>query len=648
MKELIFRTLSIIRGKEFPVTLDEDTRSVEVVGATENPTLIYDYERGYINEVLLMSGCEIPEIGQIPLLDTHMRYDTSTVIGSFRNLRIEGDKLLGRAYFSTTEEAEKPWIKLKEGHLTDFSIGYQVQESIYIPEGEKQTINGKTFFGPIKIATKWKPKELSICPIGADEQSKVRVELKNNKEDNKMEEKLRKFLENRGLSPNATEEEAIKFLETLSISKTDDKVIQDAIRAEQERVLEIRAICEKAGIQKEEIDKYIKENKNVEEVRKIVLDYVLNTTPTVGGAGYRPSVEILNDERDKFRKAAEDAILIRAGYKVEKISDGAIELAGLTLREIARESLRISNQPYKGDALQIIGRALTSSDLPVILGNVANKSLMIGYEEAEETWPIWCDTGTVTDFKIHTAARPSETDDLDEVKEDGEYKYDKISEESEQFKIATYGKIFRITRQAIINDDLGVITNIPKLHGQAAARKIGDIVYAVLTSNSNMGDGIPLFHANHNNLAATGGAPSISTIAVAVTAMKKQKDKLGKKRLNIRPRFFIAPVSLETVCEQIFRSQLIGTQSEPNQVNIYAGEYFTRAYDARLDDDSTSAWYIAGPKGMTVKVFFLNGVQTPYLETREGWTIDGVEMKVRIDAGAKAMDWRALYKNPGA
>ena len=82
--------------------------------------------------------------------------------------------------------------------------------------------------------------------------------------------------------------------------------------------------------------------------------------------------------------------------------------------------------------------------------------------------------------------------------------------------------------------------------------------------------------------------------------------------------------------------------------NPYAGTYFTRVYEARLDDDSATAYYFAAAKGKTVKVFFLNGIQTPFMETKAGWTVDGVEYKVRIDAGAKAMDWKGLVKNAGA
>ena len=171
------------------------------------------------------------------------------------------------------------------------------------------------------------------------------------------------------------------------------------------------------------------------------------------------------DQKDKFRSAAGDALVIRGGGKVEKPAAGALELRGYSLKEIARESLRVANQSFHGDAMEMVGRALTNSDLPIILGNTANKSLFDGYEGSEETWTQWCDTGSVNDFKTHTSARMSETEDLDEISEDDEYKYGKASDAKEEYKVVTYGKLFKISRQAIINDDLGAITRIPRSHG---------------------------------------------------------------------------------------------------------------------------------------------------------------------------------------
>jgi hypothetical protein len=89
-------------------------------------------------------------------------------------------------------------------------------------------------------------------------------------------------------------------------------------------------------------------------------------------------------------------------------------------------------------------------------------------------------------------------------------------------------------------------------------------------------------------------------------------------------------------------SSLAATRANP-----YAGAYFTRVYEPRLDDDDPAAWYLAAAKNKTIKAFFLNGVQKPYLDSKDGWSVDGVEYKVRIDVGAKAMDWRGLFLNDG-
>jgi hypothetical protein len=128
-----------------------------------------------------------------------------------------------------------------------------------------------------------------------------------------------------------------------------------------------------------------------------------------------------------------------------------------------------------------------------------------------------------------------------------------------------------------------------------------------------------------------------------------QKDMRGKRRLNIVPQYIILPVSLEGKAEIFFNSTVFTSDNAGStRTNPYAGNRFTRVYEPRLDDASETAWFMAGPKGKTIKVFFLNGNQTPYLETRDGWSIDGVEYKVRIDAGAAAVDWKALVKNAGA
>ena len=658
----------VMKPGEMPATMDESTRSVEMVGATENPVMEMDWDRWeMVPTVLRMDGCVLPENGQIPLLDTHWRITTASVIGSYREMRAAGAELLGRAHFSTAPEAEGPYLKTKEGHITDCSVGRKDLESVYIPAGQRQIVAGTEYEGPMRVVTRWVPKEMSMCPIGADEMAKVRaatppVKPQTKKEEDEMDPKVRAFLVSRGLSETATEEEALSFMQTLDVrgesaaatAAPDLSAVTDQVRAafvaEQSRCAEIRTICQRAGFDEARITEYITSGATADAVRSAAFEHVVTNAPTAGGAGFRGSVEVGADSRDKFRSAAEGAILIRSGRQADEslIKLGARDLAGFTLVELARESLRAAGQPIYGNVLDMVGRAFTTSDFPMLLANVANKSLLEGWETQEETWPAWVAEGSVSDFKTHTAARPGEVDSLDEIYEDDEYKYGTRGEQQEQYKIATYGKLFGLSRQTIINDDLGALTDIPREFGEAASRTVGDVVYAVVTANSAMGDGTALFHANHTNLAGSGAAVSVTTIGAAEVAMGLQKDISGKRRLNIKPVFFLCPLTQKPVAEQFFTTPVIGTQASPNVNNIYQGAYFTRVYEPRLDDSSTTAWYLAARKGKTVKVFFLNGNKAPFLDTKQGWNRDGVEFKVRIDCGAKAMSWKGLYKNPGA
>jgi hypothetical protein len=366
------------------------------------------------------------------------------------------------------------------------------------------------------------------------------------------------------------------------------------------------------------------------------------------------SIKHLTDERDKFRTEASRGLLLRCGFEAPKEDRAAYsqnEFAGYTLPELAAECLRRSGLPRPGYAVEMVGRAMTSTDFPHILANVANKFLLEGYQDESETWRQWCGIGVTKDFKQTTIARLGAADSLDEISEGGEYKYGGLVDAKEVFSLVTYGKMFAIYRQTIINDDLYALTDIPRAHGEAASRKIGDLAYSILTTNAAMGDGVALFHSSHGNLM-TSGVLSATTLAEGIKLMKVQRDIGGNQRLNIRTEYAIAPAALEGTWEQFFNSGIIGGATatdagRANLVNPYGGTRFTRVYDARLDDSSAAAWYLAGPKGKTVTMFFLPGQDGPFLDQEDGWSVDGMEYKVRIDAVAKAVDWKALVKNAG-
>ena len=486
-----------------------------------------------------------------------------------------------------------------------------------------------------------------------------------------MDPKLRKFLERSGLDANATEAEAYAFMDTLEMKRGEvkpepkterkvdnDEVIRAAVVAENARVTEIGAMCDRHEMPEDDKKKMIKDtNTTVEMARKAVLMHVEKTK--VDPQTPEPDAfEVLTSEKEKFRSAAEDALIMRSAinHKIEKPAPGADELTGFSLVELARHSLRLAGRPQGGRPMEMVGRAMTTSDFPYLMANTANKSLNIGWETEPETWKQWCATGSVNDFKTQTVVNVSEFTDLEEVPEAAEFKYGKRTEAKEEYKIVTYGKLASITRQAIINDDLDAIVSNFMGMGEAAARKIGDLPYAVLTANAAMGDAIALFEATyHKNYVASGSAITEAALTAMELAMGTQTDLQGNRKLNISPEFLLFPKAMKGASEKFFKSNnytdvgTAGTDSTfaSTQANVYYDAY-TRIYEARLDDALATGWYAAARKGRTIKVFFLNGVQTPFMEMQTGFTVDGVTYKVRIDAGAKALDYRGLYYNKGA
>lgn len=646
-----------------PASLDEATRSVEIVAATETDTvMVFDWELGRVPEILLMSGCRPVE--QVPLLDTHSRDGVGNVLGSVRDIHIEGDEQLARAYYSTVKEADDAFTKTKEGHLTDYSAGYRVFATTVVADKETVNLGGRSFTGPCLVITDWQLTEVSTCPIGADNRAKARALDSINQEEARMNEFLRKMRVKLGLAEDATEDQIRAAIEAAADESTrtpaepdpagvdkptinPEDAARKAVAEERTRTSEITALCE-AHDCRNLLPEMLGTDTTVAEAQRKVLDH-LKTRAGSSTPSFR-HMEMGAAEVDKMRAAGVDALCMRSGIAVVKPAEGARDLMGHSLRELARECLVRAGLSAPGNQLEMVGRALTSSDLPNILGSVANRSLMVGFESQPETYEQWVDTtGSLTDFKSSDLTRRGEVSSLQEVKEGGEFKYGVTSDTKEVVKLATYGEIIPITRQAIINDDLGALTDIPKDMGEAVSRLLGDLSYAVLTANSAMSDNVALFHATHGNLASSGAAVDVTPLSVAEKAMGLQKDLLQKRRLNIKPQFFIGPLSIKGVVEQFFKTDKIGgVANKPNLANIYFGDYFTRIYDARLDDDSTTAWYLAATKGKTVKMFFLNGMKTPYMEQKTGWTVDGVELKVRMDAAAKAVDHRGLYKNPGA
>ncbi|CAI1933005.1 ATP-dependent Clp protease proteolytic subunit 2 [Serratia fonticola] len=365
-----------------------------------------------------------------------------------------------------------------------------------------------------------------------------------------------------------------------------------------------------------------------------------NTTPSskVGAHIHAGNGNITGD-------GIRQALMSRAGYE-DRQTDNAYN--GMTLRECARMSLTergVGVSSY--NPMQMVGMAFThsASDFGNILIDVANKSIIQGWEEAPETFEQWTRRGQLSDFKTAHRVGMGGFPSLRKVREGAEYKYVTTGDKQATIALATYGELFSITRQAIINDDLNMLTDVPMKLGRAAKATVADLVYAILTSNPKMTtDNIPLFDTKHGNLAT--GPIDVKSLDDARQLMRRQKE--GDRHLNIRPAFILVPTNLESTTNQVIRSTSVkGADINAGIINPVQN-FATVIAEPRLDDDSTKKWYLAAAQGTdTIEVAYLDGIDTPYIDQQEGFTSDGVTTKVRIDAGVAPTDHRGLVQSSG-
>ena len=367
--------------------------------------------------------------------------------------------------------------------------------------------------------------------------------------------------------------------------------------------------------------------------------------PLNGGGHVVPGA----DERDQARIAMARAVDVRTGVARPEAGN---PFHAFTMFELARTCAQAAGVNTRGmDRMEVVAAAFThsSSDFPLLLGDTARKALKRGYEEAPEVFPLFTRAVSLSDFKPTTLAGLGRFSNLDLVKEGGEYKYGTFNESGSSLKLGTYGKMFSVTRQAIINDDLNALSDVPRKMGQAAKRTVGDAVFNLITSNPTLSDGIALFHADHNNLVDSGSVISTTSVDGMRVLMATQKDADGRI-VRVPLKYIVVPVGLGGLARTVLESQFEVSGSKNLTTPNIVRNSFEVIEDPRLDAASTTAWYgVADPNlfdGLVVG--YLDGNQEPYLESKEGWSVDGTAWKVRLDAAAGVADPIALAKNPGA
>jgi hypothetical protein len=431
----------------------------------------------------------------------------------------------------------------------------------------------------------------------------------------------------------------------------------DPVRGERDRVTGIMQVVGRAKLPAELATRLISEGVSLDAARAAVLDELAARdaqTTTTQHVRVEGGTEL---RRESARQGMTNALLHRVAPSQFKLEEVGREFRSARLLELARESLALNGIATRGmSSMEVAGLALglqvragfnSTSDFPLILADVANKTLRQAYTEAPQTFQAFSRRTTLPDFKPVKRNQLGEAPQLKKVVEGGEFTRGTIGEAKEAYQLATYGRVFAITRQALVNDDMDAFSRVPALFGRAARDLESDLVWEQITSNPTMGDGVALFHSTHGNLAGAGAVISVATIGAGRAAMRNQKGVNAKQFVNVAPKFLVVPAALETVADQFVSANMLANAS--GSINPFGGRLSVIA-EPRLDAASLISWYLFAEAGQVdlVEYAYLDGEEGPTIESRIGFDVDGLEIKARHDFAAKVIDHRGVYKNPGA
>jgi hypothetical protein len=627
-RDLTSRTMTIRAA-----TANEADRSVEAVLATENEVEVHDWMSGEIlSERLLMSGVQLPP--QLPLLDNHYKGSLDAVLGSIRNLRVEHNQLVGRLFFAGDDPSLRAWAKVRDGHLTDISVGYRVGDgAVRIPAGQTASVAGRTFTAgkrSLRVTTLWTPREGSLLAIGADQAAKIRGDettFSQRQETSEMPPTLRAYLEqHHGLRADATDAEAQTLYAGLTLEQraaadghqgpgagapppegqrtappvqppahppapglTEDQVRQAAITAERERV---RQITELAGtdVSPETRQRAIAEGWTAERAAPAFLTEVRGRRAPQNPAVQGPAIHSRSFETDLSVRSLSAALIARAGDDPTQArlydgrrgrrgepltaqdADRGERFSRLPAVDLCRMCVQLDTGRIEMDPEEAVRMAVSGASLNHVFSTNVYARIVAGWNEIPDSTG-WCASeADIPNFLIQEDITLQKGGAaLDKLPRGGTANDAILSDQHETYRLGRYAKKFTVDEQDLLDDRLGAILAMPFEMGQAARRLRPDLVYSTLLANPALvADGTALFHTDHSNLGT--GALSTTSFAAAIQAMSEQRE--GSVVLGIRPRYMVVPGALMftagTILHGVALAKTHGTRSDPDYIPLNA------------------------------------------------------------------------------
>lgn len=652
-------------------SVDQEARTVEVVWSTGAAVRRWDWDRWrYYDESLSMDAahCDLSRLNNgAPVLNTHQQWDLGSQLGVVERAWLVAGE--GRAIlrFSRREDVEPYWQDIVDKIIRNISVGYIVR-AYEITEREGQT--------PEYRAVDWQPTEISFVPVPADAGAGTRSASRPDdaptfpvqyRDAGKTADPVADGGQQAAASEQSVTTETRQEEPTMTPEELEAKLQQErkaAAQAENVRQVQIRNMLQHYTWLPEEFHRSLLDDPAVSlvDAKSRLLDKLAERGDQQQERSH-VNYETLRDETETRRQRMIDAIMVRAGVMpAAKAGDAVREYRGMNMADLAAECVRAAGGKTRGlTKHEIVSAALgggeyvrsagmhSTSDFPILLSSVINRTLREAYANVQQTWLPLSRQTVAPDFREMTEVSVGDFPDLLPLGEGGEYKAGTIKEYASGWKLGTFARKIAITRQALINDDLQAFNRLPKLIAQAAARTQNNLAWDIIIKNRNCKlDNKALFHADHKNLNTTVAALDVSTLSNARKALRKQKSSDGAP-LNLEAAFLIVGSNNETAAEMVLANV---TPRNASDVNPFANK-LTPIVEPRLDDLVAGNDFLlaVNPAQSPVDLLlhaFLEGQEGLYTETKQTTDVDGVEMVARMDFGVCAGDYRGIYRQAGA
>lgn len=435
-----------------------------------------------------------------------------------------------------------------------------------------------------------------------------------------------------------------------------------AVAAERTRISTIMSLGTKHNLPATVTQGLIERGATLDSARSAILDH-LAAEGDRQSIGHNFGGHQTLDDPSTYSVAVRDALVAKISGK--SAEGPAKDFQGMTVVDIARDFLirngerdvlRMNPDRIINMAMTPGGRARpgvlgmnaitqTTSDFPDLIGGAAETFLIDRYKTQQSQLKLLARKRNRSNFVTQYGVQTGGFGGLDQVNEAGEFKDKTISTRKEGWKLNTFGNMFNVSRQMLVNDHLGALSDILVIMAGAAAELEATTLAALINSNILLSDGVAWFHATHKNVSTVGAPLSIASLDAGRLAMRSQKDLDGVHLIDANPKYLLVPVGLQTAAETLVASSIAPTTTA--DVNPFAGKLVPIA-DPRLA--SATNWYLFADPDFSpaLEYGYLDGQETPFVDSKEGWRVDGTEYKVRHDFGAGVMDHRMAWKNPGA